>query len=97
MELGGSAPGIVCADADLDAVMDTIYFLRYSNSGQMCDGLKRLIVHKSRYDDVIERFRKILPMKRVGDASQENTDIGPVVSTKQLENLHVQYHDALEK
>jgi acyl-CoA reductase-like NAD-dependent aldehyde dehydrogenase len=32
MELGGSAPGVVCADADIDAVLETIYYMRYSNS-----------------------------------------------------------------
>ena len=57
MELGGSAPGIVCADADIDAIVETIYFMRFSNSGQMCDGLKRLIVHSSRYDELIEKLR----------------------------------------
>ena len=56
MELGGSAPGIICEDADIDSVLETIYFMRFSNSGQMCDGLKRLIVHWSRYDELVEKL-----------------------------------------
>lgn len=95
MELGGSAPGIVMEDADIDAVIESIYFLRYSNAGQMCDGLKRLIVHASRYDEVIEKLSKILESKKLGDASDESTDIGPLVSEAQLKHLEEQYIDAL--
>ena len=75
MELGGSAPGIVCADADIDAIVETIYFMRFSNSGQMCDGLKRLIVHASRYDELIEKLRTTLLSKKIGKALDESTDI----------------------
>lgn len=59
MELGGLAPGIICEDADIDSVLETIYFMRFSDFGQMCDGLKRLIVHASRYDEVIEKLTEI--------------------------------------
>ena len=75
MELGGSAPGIVCADADIDAIVETIYFMRFSNSGQMCDGLKRLIVHSSRYDELIGKLRTTLLSKKIGKAIDESTDI----------------------
>lgn len=75
MELGGSAPGIVCADADIDSVLETISFMRYSNSGQMCDGLKRLIVHTSRYDELIEKLSARLLSKKIGNALDETVDI----------------------
>jgi len=65
MELGGSAPGIVTSSADLAKVIDMIYFLRFSNAGQMCDGLKRLIVHRSRYNEVVDMLRKILLSKKI--------------------------------
>ena len=97
MELGGSAPGIVTSSADLTKVIDMIYFLRFSNAGQMCDGLKRLIVHRSRYGEVVDMLRKILLSKKIGDAQSEETDIGPLVSSSQVEHLDEQYRDALEK
>lgn len=75
MELGGSAPGIVCEDADIDSVIETIYFMRFSNSGQMCDGLKRLIVHESRYDELVAKLRDTIMRKKIGDAMDETTDI----------------------
>ena len=65
MELGGSAPGVVCEDADIDSVLETIYYMRYSNSGQMCDGLKRLIVHTSRYDELVTKLSKKLLSKKL--------------------------------
>ena len=49
LELGGSAPGIVFEDADLKMVIESIYFNRFVNSGQTCDGLKRLMVHQSSF------------------------------------------------
>ena len=65
MELGGSAPGIVLEDAHIDAVIETIYFMRFSNAGQMCDGLKRLIVHRSRYDEVLQKLSTTLLSKKI--------------------------------
>jgi acyl-CoA reductase-like NAD-dependent aldehyde dehydrogenase len=75
MELGGSAPGIVCEDADIDSIIETIYFMRFSNSGQMCDGLKRLIVHESRFDELVEKLSEKLLSKKIGNALDEKSDI----------------------
>jgi len=97
MELGGSAPGIVCEDADIDSVLETIYFMRFSNSGQMCDGLKRLMVHVSRYDELIEKLSNKLQSKKLWNAIQEDADIGPLVSEGQLRNITEQYEDAIKK
>ncbi|MDD2870426.1 MAG: aldehyde dehydrogenase [Candidatus Gracilibacteria bacterium] len=52
MELGGSAPGIVFGDVKVDDVVETIFAKRFFYSGQVCDGLKRLIVHESIYDEM---------------------------------------------
>ncbi len=95
MELGWSAPGIVCEDADIDSVIETIYFMRYSNSGQMCDGLKRLIVHQSRYDELIEKLSQKLSSKKIGNALEESTDIGPIISAHQQSNLEKQLNESL--
>lgn len=97
LELGGSAPGIVCTDADVDAVLDTIYGNRFDNCGQICDGLKRLIVHKSKYAEVVEKLTQKLKTITIGDASDPKTDLGPLVSAKQLKSLKHQVSDALDK
>lgn len=97
MELGGSAPWIVCEDADIDKVIETIYFMRFSNSGQMCDGLKRLMVHRSRYNELLEKLSSTLQSKKFWDSLDENTDIGPLVSARQCEILEEQFQDAMQK
>lgn len=97
LELGGSAPGVVFEDADLDKVLDTIYANRFDNCGQICDGLKRLIVHESKLEEVLNKLKVKLDGVVVGDASNKDTDIGPLVSQKQLDSLKIQVQDALDK
>jgi succinate-semialdehyde dehydrogenase / glutarate-semialdehyde dehydrogenase len=97
MELGGSAPGVVCEDADIDAVLETIYYMRYSNSWQMCDGLKRLIVHTSRYDELVAKLSDRLLSKKLWNPLDPSTDIGPLVSSSQLISITEQYDDAIAK
>jgi succinate-semialdehyde dehydrogenase/glutarate-semialdehyde dehydrogenase len=97
LELGGSAPGIVFEDADVDKVIDTIYANRFDNCGQICDGLKRLIIHTHKFDEVIQKLAQKLETVTVGDASDQKTDIGPLVSQKQLAALEAQVKDATDK
>ncbi|MBI1973902.1 aldehyde dehydrogenase family protein [Candidatus Micrarchaeota archaeon] len=97
LELGGSAPGLVFEDADLDSVMESIYFNRFFNCGQVCDGLKRLLVHKSIFDRVVEGLKQTIRSKKVGNPEDKDTDIGPLVSEKQLKTLEAQVKDAVDK
>ena len=64
-EMGGSAPGIVFEDAEITRVVSTIYEMRFDNTGQYCDGLKRLIVHESRLDEVLRALKEIIDTKKL--------------------------------
>jgi succinate-semialdehyde dehydrogenase/glutarate-semialdehyde dehydrogenase len=97
LELGGSAPGIVCADADPESTVKSIYFNRFLNSGQTCDGLKRLIVHKSLVEEVTDRLKALVQTKKIGPAEDPATDIGPLAAERQLISLEEQVADALAK
>lgn len=97
LELGGSAPGIIFEDAEIDMILDQIYYARFVNAGQMCDGLKRLVVHQSKFNEVTEKLTKLLKTKRLGDATEEQTDIGPLVAERQVVLLTEQVKDATEK
>lgn len=97
LELGGSAPGIVFEDADIESVKDALYLARFMNCGQLCDAPKRLIVHKSKVDEVVRTLRALLETKTVGDATDETTDIGPLVAERQRHLLVAQMDDAREK
>lgn len=97
LELGGSAPGIVFEDAKVDKIIDTIYANRFDNCGQICDGLKRLIVHSNKVDEVVAKLIAKLQTVRIGDAMDFKTDIGPLVSVKQLDALKEQVTDSLKR
>lgn len=97
LELGGSAPGIIFEDADIEQVAGTIFTARFMACGQMCDALKRLIVHESKVDEVIEKLTSLINEKKVGDASDSQTDFGPLVAERQLKLLEEQVADAVTK
>lgn len=97
LELGGSAAGIILEDANIEETIKLIYEARFLNSGQTCDGLKRLIVHRSRFDEIVNKLAEFLSTKKIGNPQDPNTDIGPLVAERQLVSLEEQVYDALKK
>jgi succinate-semialdehyde dehydrogenase/glutarate-semialdehyde dehydrogenase len=97
MELGGSSPGIILKDADIDRNLDAIFEDRFLNCGQVCDGLKRLIVHQSKYDEVVTKLTKKIQSTSMGDPTDSDVYFGPLVAERQLIALETQYQDALSK
>lgn len=97
LELGGSAPGIVFDDVDIDGAVETIFWQRFANCGQTCDGLKRLIVHESVIDKVVSKLRAKLESSTIGDSLKEETEFGPLVAERQLILLESQVQDAIDK
>lgn len=97
MELGGSAPGIVFEDANIDATVDAIYENRFLNCGQACDALKRLIVHESRFEEIKEKLKKLVQKKKIGMPEDTKTEIGPLVNERQLKRVEAQVADAMKK
>jgi acyl-CoA reductase-like NAD-dependent aldehyde dehydrogenase len=97
MELGGSAPGIIFEDADIDLAVENVCFNRLLNQGQCCDGLKRLIVHESVFEEVVEKISSIFSAKKIGNAEDNKTEIGPLVAKRQLDLLVSQVEEAKVK
>lgn len=97
MELGGSAPGIIFEDADIDTAVGNVCFNRLLNQGQCCDGLKRLIVHESVFDEVVKKVTSTFSTKKIGNAEDKKTEIGPLVAKRQLDLLIAQVEDAKAK
>lgn len=96
-EMGGSSPGIIFEDANVPRIIDTVYSMRMGNSGQYCDGLKRLIVHESKLSEVLAALERVNATKKVGDALSEDTNFGPLVAKRQVELLEAQVDDAISK
>ena len=78
LELGGSDPFIVLADADLDAAADVAVRARMQNNGQSCIAAKRFIVEAPIADAFTERVVDAVEALTVGDPSHPDTDIGPL-------------------
>jgi succinate-semialdehyde dehydrogenase/glutarate-semialdehyde dehydrogenase len=97
MELGGSAPGIICEDADIDNIIEGVFKKKFSNNGQLCHALKRLIVYENIFNEVVEKLKTIANKQIIGDPFDKKTTLGPLVSEKQLNILSDQYRDAIDK
>lgn len=87
LELGGKAPNIVCADADLDQVVPASTFGQFFNSGQNCLAVSRMLVHASRYDETVDRIAEAARAFRVGGWDDPAADMGPLVSARQLDRV----------
>ncbi|OHB20739.1 MAG: hypothetical protein A2939_00095 [Parcubacteria group bacterium RIFCSPLOWO2_01_FULL_48_18] len=97
MELGGSAPGLIFDDVDIDSAVRSVCEFRLANAGQYCDGLKRLIVHENIFDEVVEKVVSVFAARKIGAAEEETTELGPLVAKRQLDLLVRQVEDAKNK
>ncbi|MGA9154514.1 MAG: NAD-dependent succinate-semialdehyde dehydrogenase [Candidatus Nitrosopolaris sp.] len=96
LELGGSDPFIVCADADLEKASTGAVKGRFINCGQSCIATKRFFVVEKVADEFIEMFTQKTEKLKVGDPLSEETDVGPLVNCKSLENIEGIVTDAVE-
>ncbi|MDQ0390265.1 aldehyde dehydrogenase family protein [Labrys monachus] len=87
LELGGKSPDIVFADADLEKAVPGTAMGIFGNSGQVCSAGSRLLVERSIYDDFVEQVSAFARTLRVGNGLDGDTQIGPVVSAKQMERV----------
>ena len=87
LELGGSDPFIVCKDADIDKASTGAVKGRFINCGQSCIASKRFIVVKEVAEEFTEKFVQKTEKLKVGDPLSDDTDIGPVVNAKSLDNM----------
>ncbi len=97
LELGGSDPFIVCADADIDKASLGAVKGRFINCGQSCIASKRFIVVKNIANEFIEKFIQNTEKLKVGDPSSDDTDIGPLVNSKALKNIDAQVNDSIKE
>jgi succinate-semialdehyde dehydrogenase/glutarate-semialdehyde dehydrogenase len=88
LELGGKAPAIVCADADLDRAAQAIAWGGFANSGQVCASVERVYAVDSIHDDLVSRVAARAKQLRQGDASADaNVDIGAMAWDQQVAHV----------
>jgi succinate-semialdehyde dehydrogenase/glutarate-semialdehyde dehydrogenase len=96
LELGGSDPFIVLADADLDLVMVNAVSARFQNNGQSCIASKRYIVHADVAEEFTKRLVESISKLKMGDPQKEGTDIGPLARIDLKEKLAQQVTDSVK-
>jgi acyl-CoA reductase-like NAD-dependent aldehyde dehydrogenase len=100
LELGGSDPVIICADADVDAAVKAVIIGRYWNAGQACLGCKRVFVHDSVYDgfvsQLVERVGRYEPGDGTTKAEKPKLRMGPIHTRQGRDELLEQIEDGIE-
>jgi len=87
MELGGHAPVIVCADADVERAADMLAPYKFRNAGQVCVSPTRFLVQRPVFDRFVSRFVERTRAIRVGSGLDEGVAMGPVASGRRLEEM----------
>ena len=96
MELGGNAPFLVFADADLDKAVDGAMLAKMRNMGEACTAANRFLVHESVADDFARKFADRMAAEKVGRGTEDGVTVGPLIDDKQLGKVAELVDDATE-
>lgn len=97
LELGSNDAYLVLEDADVDLAVKTCVQGRLYNNGQTCVNAKRFIVTDKVYDQFVSGYVEAMKAIKLGDPTDEDTDLGPLSSTEQLEKVAEQVKESVEK
>ncbi len=87
LECGGKSANVVLEDADLDLAVDGAMYAIFYHQGQCCEAGTRLLLHRSKHDEFVERLVAKTKKIKLGDPSDPGTDMGPVISKKQQDRI----------
>jgi aldehyde dehydrogenase (NAD+) len=88
LELGGKSAAIVLEDADTGKVVQSMIFMAFGNNGQACTGLTRLLVPKSRYEEITKAVAAGIGAIKLGDPKKNENFLGPVFSKTQYDRVN---------
>jgi len=94
LELGGKSPVVVFDDADLESATNGVLLSIFSASGQSCVAGSRLLLHDSIHDEVLARVAEKASKIRIGDPLDDNSQMGPLATRAQLDNIDSTVADA---
>ncbi len=96
LELGGKDSAYVCNDANLDYTLDQLVDGAFFNSGQSCCGIERIYVDRTRFDEFVEGFVARTQQYRLGNPTDANTNLGPMISADSANLVRQQIADAID-
>ncbi|NIL77303.1 NAD-dependent succinate-semialdehyde dehydrogenase [Rhodococcus sp. B10] len=97
MELGGNAPFVVFADADIDAAVDGAMAAKMRNGGQACTAANRLHVDNAVIDEFTDKLTSRIAALRIGPGLDADTDLGPLINERQRTVVARLVDDAVRK
>ncbi|MBE6488573.1 MAG: aldehyde dehydrogenase family protein [Methanosphaera stadtmanae] len=95
LELGGNDPTIVLKDADIEKAVKEVVNGAYLFSGQVCMGVKRVIVEHEIIDEFTQKLIEETRKLKVGNPSSTDTDIGPLINNKAVQNVNNKVEEAV--
>src|SRR5258706_5198787 len=87
LEMGGKNAQIVMDDADLDLALEGVLWGAFGTTGQRCTATSRLIVHEAVHEKFVEMLVGKAGKLRIGDGSDGNADVGPLINEQQLRTV----------
>ncbi len=96
-ELGGKSPNIVFEDANIEEALDAAMVSVFSSTGQMCIAGSRLLLHESIHDDFVARLAVRVKALKVGDPEDEDTDVGPHVTSRQRDKTLMMIQSGIDE
>jgi aldehyde dehydrogenase (NAD+) len=87
LELGGNSPSVILDDADMELAVNAAVFGKFLHQGQICMAINRLIVDAKIHDEFVDRFTDRVRRLKVGDPSEHDTVVGPLINQHQLQKL----------
>lgn len=97
LELGGNDAFIFLEDGDMDLAVKEATWGRLYNGGQVCCASKRFLIHNSRKQEFINRMKEVIANLKVGDPSQEDTDMGPLINLNAAKRVEEQVNHTVEQ
>lgn len=97
LELGGNAPFIVFADADIDAAVEGAIQAKFRNAGQTCVCTNRIYLHSDIEEVFTQKLARAMKALRIGNGLDEKTDLGPLINSAAVEKVENHIEDAIKK
>jgi len=97
LELGGNAPFVVFADADVDAAVEGALIAKMRNGGEACTAANRFYVANGVRDEFVTKFAGRIAALRVGPGYEDGVDVGPLIDAKQRDKVAALVDDAVAR